>query len=582
MRGVVRQLLTYDGERIERVALLGVPPAFAEWSRGNPLTKNAALIARGIATGKPVQATDVTTDEFLAASPSVRDALVELGGVRALLQVPLLKDGAVVGFIAIFRREPGVFPDKQIALLEGFAAQAVIAMENARLLTEQQEALEQQTATAEVLQVINGSPGNLTPVFDAMLEKAMRLCGAAFGSLYTYDGEHVPFRGATRCADRLCRISHGRTPPSGRLRRRPGIAYFANKTHRPHIGYDAGRGVSVRPRRHPGAGRAWWRAHHSRCAVAARTTLSLATSRSIARRCAAFSDKQIALVQNFAEQAVIAMENARLLTEQREALEQQTATSDVLQVINSSLGDLAPVFDAILEKAHRLCGVTHGGLVLRDGETFRAVATHSYSGAFEEQLRQGYRGADNPITRSLIDGARFVHLPDMAQIDHPMVRASFELEGVRTGLYVPLRKDDVLLGMISSTRTEIRPFSDKEIALVENFAAQAVIAMENARLLGELRQRTGDLQESLEYQTAISDVLKIISRSTFDLQPVLKTLLETAARLCDADGGGISLREGNGYRIAAQLLPRYFGIRRVLPQSVDDSGPRVRDRTYRA
>ena len=211
----------------------------------NPLTKNAALIARGIATGKPVQATDIAPDEFWRPA-SVRDALVELGGVRALLQVPLLKDGAVVGFIAIYRREPGVFPDKQIALLEGFAAQAVIAMENARLLTEQQEALEQQTATAEVLQVINASPGNLTPVFDAMLEKAMRLCGAAFGSFYTYDGER--FHSAAQ------RGVPSAYPDSGNERRRRAApagrdTYFSNRTHRPHSGYDVGRGVSVRSRR---------------------------------------------------------------------------------------------------------------------------------------------------------------------------------------------------------------------------------------------------------------------------------------------------------------------------------------------
>ena len=246
-------------------------------------------------------------------------------------------------------------------------------------------------------------------------------------------------------------------------------------------------------------------------------------------------------------------EVTRLTRELAESLDRETATADVLKVINSSPGDLALVFQTILEKAHRLCGVANGSLQLYDGEKFRAVAVQGISQALADRLRQGFSPGPNHPARQLLQGARFVHIPDLTEIDDPMARAATELEGTRSVLFVALRKDATLLGRIVAARLEVRPFSEKEIGLLESFAAQAVIAIENARLFGELHDRSADLARSVDELTATSDVLKTISRATVDLQTVLDTLVETAARLCHADQGFISRRRGDLYHMVASV-----------------------------
>jgi GAF domain-containing protein len=483
-------LVTYDGEWFRAIATRGMPERFAEhMRRGFPLMPGR--LGEQLLRGEHVHILDLPA--AAADSPPelarLQRQAAELAGTRTLLMVPLCKDSRLLGYIAGYRTEVRAFTDKQISLLQNFAAQAVIAMENARLLTETREALDQQTATAEVLQVINSSPGDLAPVFDAILEKAMRLCDAAHGHVFTIEdgcGRAVAARGEPEFVDWIRQRGLFRPLPGGMLDL---VMRGERIIHRPDAtDTDVYRSGTIT------------REIIDRSGV--RTTLGVALRSENAilgaivvnrQEVRPFSNKEITLLQNFAAQAVIAMENARLITETREALEQQTATAEVLQVINSSPGDLEPVFEAILQKAHDLCGTGHGALFMRDGERFKPVAFHDAPEPIANYLRQYGLGPDAPAVGPLLDGARFVHIPDMRDIDHPGARAAVA-NGVRTLLSVPLRKDG-LVGTINAVRFEVRPFVDQEISLLENFAAQAVIAIENARLLGELRQRTDEVTE---------------------------------------------------------------------------------------
>ena len=336
------------------------------------------------------------------------------------------------------------------------------------------EALAREAAVADVLGVINSSPGNLQPVFEAILEKAVRLCGATYGNLLRYDGQLFSQAAAVHPDGQLAArvLSMKPFPPTsgGQLEQivngeevntvgniEESAAYRFRAEFREMVdrsGFRSGLNVALRKEG---------------------TLLGVITV--FRKEAGTFSDKQIALLQNFAAQAVIAMENARLITETREALEQQTATAEVLQVINASPGDLKPVFDVILEKARVVCGFARGTLNVFDGDYFRTVASHGLPDEFAEVLRQPRRSG--PQTRFL-HGDRIVHIPDLLAEEVPsedrVYSAAIRVGGVRTLLFVPLRNERALIGYLTASRSEVRPFADKEIALLENFAAQAVIA----------------------------------------------------------------------------------------------------------